>query len=412
MPSYEPLSPSTSSPTHAEPQRAPSATDPLTQLAGLFGNAFMMDQTAMVPEPRAGQQWAADPSLLPFYNMLNDPDVAPADRARAMLAYRNQKLAATDWTTLVQVDQGYPGMPLDASEGQAGAHFPLYERLGKDPAMAALVSDLTARALAMPQDEVDIQSLFEGTRASALELAGPEGEQEAALMALQAMATLMNADKFSHDGAPLDPETGMPTNVPEGVSPEQWAGLQQAFSHIKFSNSGSAAVLSQGIGANPDNGTGLFTADNNFHFWTHAWISAELQANHGLSPEEAEAFSAFAGAQYELKPGSFKEEHGNAGLKDILMNAEGAAFGSDLMADPTASLPGQDQGPPPQSRDWGRMKTLDPETTTVLDQANDHGLPGLLDGLLDGVLLNDKVPTGLLPNVVGDEIYPIIPNFP
>ena len=62
-------------------------------------------------------------------------------------------------------------------------------------------------------------------------------------------------------------------------------------------------------------------------------MSASLQAEHGLSAEEAEALSAVAGAQYELKPGSFREEHGNAGMKDILMNAEGAAFGSDLIRD-------------------------------------------------------------------------------
>lgn len=411
MPSYAPLTPTTAPPTRAEPSTTTASTEPLAQAAGLYGNAFMMDRASLTPETRSGQQWAEDPSLLPFYEMLNDPEVAPADRARAMLAYRNQKLAATDWTTLVAVDAGDSSMPLDASDEQAGAHFPLYRRLGEDPAMQALVADLTTRALAMCQDEVDIQSLFEGTRATALELAGPEGEQQAALMALQAMATLMNADKFTHDGAPLDPETGMPANLPDGVSPEQWAGLQAAFTHIKFSESGSAAVLSQGIAANPDGG-GLFTADNNFHFWNHAWISAELQANHGLSPEEAEAFSAFAGAQYELKPSSFKEEHGNAGVKDILMNAEGAAFGSDLMADPTASLPAQDQGPPPQSRDWGRLKTLDADTTAVLEQANDHSLTGLLDGFLDGVLLNDRVPTFMLPNKVGDDFLPMLPNFP
>ena len=78
--------------------------------------------------------------------------------------------------------------------GREGTHYPLFERLGQDPAMQQLVLDLSQRALALAE-EVDINALWEGTRANAASL-DPEHADQASLRALQAMATFMNAQSW------------------------------------------------------------------------------------------------------------------------------------------------------------------------------------------------------------------------
>lgn len=391
MPTYSTPSPSQATlPAQPYSRTCSVSADPLASQASSYGNAFILDQT-VGPPPRAGQQWASAPSLLPFYELLNDPSVAPATRAEAMLRYRNQKLAEAPLATLAAIAAGDDDMPLSLASGREGTHFPLFERLGEDPAMQQLVMDLSQRALATPSEQVDIAALWEGTQASAAALAGPERADEASMMALQAMATLMNAQKFDRPGKiPVDPATGLPETLPEGVSPELWAALYAASQHVSSAPTPDAAVMSHGVDAWKEDDSVPFTADNNFHFWTHAWVSASLQREHGLSAQQAEAISAVAGAQYELKPGSFREEHGNAGMKDILVNAEGAAFGSDLVRDPSAPLPAQDAGPPFDVRALGKLGELDAATADVLARADLGTLEGLLDAFTDGVLHNDQ----------------------
>jgi hypothetical protein len=390
MPSYDTLSPAVESTPEPYNRVCAVSADPLAQQASSHGNAFMLDQAA-VATPRSSEQWAANPALLPLYEMLNDPSVSPAARAEVMLRYRNQNLAAADLGTMAEMASGTSDMPLSLEAGKEGAHFPLYERLGQDPAMQQLVLDLSQRALAMQADQVDIEALWEGTRVGATALAGPEQAQQASLMALQAMATFMNAQKFARDKQhPIDPGTGLPQDMPEGVTPELWATGLAATRHVASAPTPDAAVMSHGVNAQKTADDIPFTADNNYHFWTHAWLCADLQAEQGLSPEQAEAISAVAGAQYELKPRSFQEEHGNAGLKDILMNAEGAAFGSDLLRDPSAPLPGQDHGPPFDTRALGPLDEIDPATQAVLDRADIGSAEGMLDALIDGVLANDQ----------------------
>lgn len=388
MPSYSTPSPSQEMlPAQPYSRTCSVAADPLASQASLYGNAFMLEQTS---SGRAGTQWASDPSLLPFYDLLNDPTVAPATRAQAMLEYRNLKLAQADLGTLLAIGAGRDGLPLSLSSDTQGTHFPLFERLGQAPVLQQLVRDLSERALSMPPDEVDIQALWDGTRSSAETLAGPGASEDASMMALQAMATFMNTQKFDKESKfPVDPATGLPLAMPEGVSPELWQTLSGASRHVANAPSPDAAVMSHGVDARKVQGDIPFTADNNYHFWTHAWVRASLQDEQGLNAEQAEAISAVAGAQYELRPGSFREEHGNAGLKDILVNAEGAAFGSDLVRDPAAALPRQDQGPPYDVRGLGPLDEVDPATQAVLDQADITSLEGLLDALLDGVLRND-----------------------
>jgi len=390
MPSYDTLSPAVEPTPEPTGRVCAVSADPLAQQAASYGNAFMLDQAAGAT-PGSGEQWATNPALLPLYEMLNDPSVSPAARAEAMLRYRNQNLAAADLGTMAEMAAGTSDMPLSLAAGKEGAHFPLYERLGQDPEMQQLVLDLSQRALAMPADQVDIEALWEGTRSSAASLAGPERVQQGSLMALQAMATFMNAQKFSKAGKhPADLVTGLPQDMPEGISPELWATVLAANRHVASAPTPDAAVMSHGVNAQKLSEDIPFTADNNYHFWTHAWLCADLQAEHRLSPEQAEAISAVAGAQYELRPGSFQEERGNAGLKDILMNAEGAAFGSDLLRDPSAPLPDQDHGPPFDTRALGILDEIDPATQAVLDRADIRSAEGMLDALIDGVLANDQ----------------------
>jgi hypothetical protein len=62
--------------------------------------------------------------------------------------------------------------------------------------------------------------------------------------------------------------------------------------------------------------------------------------------------SAFSGAYYEAqRPESLAENHGNAAIKDILMNAEGSDFGIRLFRDPKTALPGAYDGPAAENRD-------------------------------------------------------------
>lgn len=334
MPSYQ-TAPSTSPAPDLEQSRNCAVyVDPAAQRAALLGNAATQDALSPAVDAGAsGGRWSADLALRPLTEMLNDPEASMADRAAAMLTYRNQMLASSDWATLYAMKGNDPTMPLYSEGEKAGSQFPLFERLGQDPVLQAMVAELAQRAMAMPPDQVDIQALWAGTQESAAEMAGLGGasSEENSVRALQAMATFMNVQKFDKQSIPVDPSTGLPTIMPEGVSPELWAILRESSRDVRNSPSTQAAVMSHGAPAKANSPELPATADNNYHFWTHAWLSADLQANHGLTPEEAQSLSGFAGAQYELRPGSLREEQGNAGVKDILMNAEGAAFGTELL---------------------------------------------------------------------------------
>ena len=94
------------------------------------------------------------------------------------------------------------------------------------------------------------------------------------------------------------------------------------------------------------------------------------------------ATSGFIGSQYELLPTSFQEKSGNASLKDVLMNAEGAAFGSALMKDQTTALPGAQDGPALEDRTWADVDAFDEATQSFLDKGNDVSIAGVLRSLL------------------------------
>lgn len=410
MPDYEPL-------CRADAPRVDTQgplEDPL--LAGLWeqdvlGNQFLQDQ--LCADPAVDVCWAGPPLAMSLGHLappaaacgpgaataatgisrseqlgldsvrtkLNDPTLSPSERAAAMLAYRNQQLALVDLGAMQTMQGNDPSWPLYGSGADKGLAMPLYEKLGQDPDMQALMNDLADRIIASDADQLDIYQIFGDTQAKAGALAGPQGDAaDANLAALQAMATLMNYYKIEQDpnGAPI---------LPLGVDPALWAKIEQAGNALTDSKSPRSAVMSHGLQAGPEAGKN-FAADNNFHFFSHAYLTASLIHEHGVQPHQAEAMSGFIGAQYELMPASLREGSGNSGLKDILMNAEGAAFGADLMAAPETCLPGLYDGPLPEDRSFAWLRKLDPETRAVADAAGDLSMSGLLWSALQGANTN------------------------
>lgn len=339
----------------------------------------------------------ADPSLNPVYDGLNHTGLSMADRAQLMLNYRNSQLAEADLLVLNAMRNNRSDMPVHASGDHPGMQVPLYGRLAADPQQQALMTGLTDRILATDQNALDIEQIFEGVRAQAVELAGEQGPTaETNLAALQAMATLVNYYKF---------EGGPPQEILDQLPEGLWDRIHQAGEHLSYGSSPDAAVMSHGVPVGP--GQGNFTADRNFHFFSHAYLSANLQHEHGVSANSAEATSGYVGAQYELRDGSFRENQGNSGLKDILVNAEGAAFGTKLLTDPCAPLPDQDDGPAVEDRSIGHVAPEDVPTDAqaILDEANDLGPANLLGhalrgvfGIQDGVQIPEHPETGTVGN--------------
>ena len=165
------------------------------------------------------------------------------------------------------------------------------------------------------------------------------------------------------------------------MSPELWAQIDAAGTALATSGSADASVMSRGVAPKHVEGQD-FTSDRNFHFFSHAYLAANLQHEHGVAPHQARATSGFIGAQYELLPSSFGENSGNAGLKDILVNAEGAAFGSSLMRDADTALPAAADGPALEDRSWEDLSDFDDQTTALLDKAGDLSVSGIIRSLL------------------------------
>lgn len=320
-------------------------------------------------------------------SMLNDHSLSPAQRASAMLGYRNQQLPLVDVTAMQAMQANDPAWPLYGSGPDKGLVAPLYEKLGQDPNMQALMTDLADRINAADPDKLDIYEIFSKTQAKSAELAGETSANAGTnLASLQAMATLMNYYKVEKDA------NGVP-QLPPGVDPALWAKIEQAGLAITESTSTDSAVMSHGLQSKPETGKN-FVADNNFHFFSHAYLTASLIHEHGVLPHQAEAMSGFIGSQYELLPYSLREGQGNSGLKDILMNAEGAVFGADLMEDPSACLPGKFDGPEPEDRSFPSVSKLDPDTRAIADAAGDLSKTGLILSALQGVTSN-KVETDI-----------------
>ena len=125
--------------------------------------------------------------------------------------------------------------------------------------------------------------------------------------------------------------------------------LKKAGNDLSYARSDLPAVMSHGAIAGRE-GDAKFSADHNFHFFSHAYLTASLIGEHGVDPHNAEAISGLVGSQYELQDYSLQEGSGNSGIKDILMNSEGAAFGASLLEKSSTALPGKTDGPPAEIR--------------------------------------------------------------
>jgi hypothetical protein len=310
-----------------------------------------------------------DPSLDPLRKALNDDCLSFEDRAKLMVQYRDAQMDGLgDGINALAGMQDYdPANPLTLAGDKRGLHHNLYGKLADDPKMQQMMTDLADRVASGDPSALDIDAIYADTQAKAHELAG-EGEDPSTtnLRALQAMATLANFNKFGKD---LPPEVA--AKLPEGL----WDKIQKAGTALQQSESPDAAVMSHGIPAkivkDPDDPT-MFTADHNYHFFSHAYLTAALMHDQGLSPDEAMHVSGLVGAQYELLPKSLGEGQGNSGIKDILMNSEGAAFGADsMLGDPP--LPSQFDGPDVENRHLPDVadKALPDEVMKVLEDAGD-----------------------------------------
>jgi hypothetical protein len=142
--------------------------------------------------------------------------------------------------------------------------------------------------------------------------------------------------------------------LPEGL----YDKIKAANAALASSTSSQAAVMGH------DQTTGN-AFDNNAHFFTHAYLTGSLTSEYGLSAKDAQAMSGMIGAQYEMLPTSIHEGSGNAGIKDILMNAEGASFGTDFVTGTREHLPGQMEGPEVENRD--RAKFPDAQSDALPD---------------------------------------------
>ena len=98
--------------------------------------------------------------------------------------------------------------------------------------------------------------------------------------------------------------------------------------------------------------------------------------------------SGFIGAQYELLLGSLAEHSGNSGLKDILINGEGAAFGTGALAHPNLSLPGKFDGPPVEDRSipGADRKHLPSGAQAIVDESADTSKIGIAKSVVQGFM--------------------------
>lgn len=348
----------------------PSREKTEQDLHALRGNAFIQEQLKRMN----GDFGNSDRRLGRAKKQLNDASLQPVDRAKTLLNYRNSLLPSLDAGSMLKMRDNEPDMPVYGGGERPGMMQPLYEQLAQSPNAQTLMADLAQRITQADTHSLNIHEIWDGTRTKAQEtrsLEQPSADSD--LDALRAMATLANYYKVGRD------EHGN-AQLPEGISPELWAQIDAAGTALATSPSADAAVMSRGIAPQHIKGQD-FTSDRNFHFFSHAYLTAALQHQHNVSPERAKATSGFIGTQYELKPSSFQENSGNAGLKDILVNAEGSAFGSSLMNNSGTNLPTAQDGPAIEDRSWPELDGFDTATQKVLDKGNDLSVSGILKSI-------------------------------
>ena len=228
-----------------------------------------------------------DIALRPLRSALNRDDRTVGDRAQMLLGYRNQQLIGADRGVMEKMKSNDPSMPVYAEGPKKGMAHPLYEKLADDPKMQNMMLKLSSRINSADPTKLDIQKIFKETQADAVAETGAKGSTaKSNLMALQAMATLGNYYMLKDSGLP--PEVAQ--KLPQGL----WDNIKAAGDAWSRSTSKDAAVMSQDAEAGPQalSLNRPFSADHNFHFFSHAYLTASL-VEKGLKPEMAKAVSGF-----------------------------------------------------------------------------------------------------------------------
>lgn len=297
-----------------------------------------------------------DDALMPIEEALNDPSLSHAHRTDLVARYQDRMSARLPWT--------------DIAWEAAGSDFPL-SRSGFGPHLAEsldspqfrmLLDSLNSRASSAPSDQLNIEELWGGVRDDAAALYG-DGEVGPGtdLEALRAMALVQNARRVPIDGL-------------DARQQDVLAQTERTYWAFRNSMNPEAAVQSRGAAPSAKGFPQERSDDHNFHFFSHAFVAADAVRERGLNIDEARAWSGFVGAQYEFRSEGLSEKGGNAALKDLMMNAEGAAFGASLMLDPSTPFPGMCSGPLLEDRSMGAPITAPTVIAQVADSkynAND-----------------------------------------
>jgi hypothetical protein len=311
----------------------------------------------LFPPPRVQPSgyYNEDESLDPIRAAQNDASLTHEQRAQLMYDYRNAQLGQMSMSTdtawaLNEMNNASPDAPIYLGGAKRGSHMPLFEKLGDDHDMQQMMAQMADSINSQKPEELDIQKIFENVQKDSAEMDLNDPRRNRKLMALQAMATLVNSSKFDPQGKGTKPPDEILEKLPEGL-----------YDKIKAANAALASSTSSGgavMGHNQKTGNAF---DNNAHFFTHAYLTGSLTTEYGLSAKDAQAMSGMIGAQYELLPTSIHEGSGNAGIKDILMNAEGASFGTDFVSGKRSDLPGQLEGPEVENRDRTKFPDAQPD---------------------------------------------------
>lgn len=267
-------------------------------------------------------------ALRPLRQAYNDRSLSQATRNTLVKDYfhRSMRPSMLVPATLTFFDKG--DMPISRHGGVDG---PLVKELTTSP-------DLQ-RAVQVAGDELKQQRPIEASWQTLVGRLGPE-------KTLKALTLIYSFYKWQDN-----------THVPAGVMDSArnaylatcWINQQRSEDLRKGNEAAKQATyLPQTMVMNHGSSD---TYDNPTHFFAHAWVAYRMRQM-GFSETQALSTSAFAGAYYEAeRPESLAENHGNAAIKDILMNAQGSDFGIRLFRDARTPLPGAGDGIAPEDRD-------------------------------------------------------------
>jgi hypothetical protein len=267
-------------------------------------------------------------ALQPLRKAFNDPTLTQATRSDLVKDYFHSSLRPGVAIPATLTLFGHDAMPMTR---KGGINEPLVKELR------------TSATFQMAMRTV----------AAELKLKRPIEESWPKLVGQLGVASTLKAMTLIYSFYKWQDATGLPEDVKtvskEAYTATCWINQQRSDDIRKGNEAAKRAVhLPQTMVMNHGSSD---TYDNPTHFFAHAWLAYRLREM-GFTESQALRTSAFSGAYYEAqRPESLAENHGNAAIKDILMNAEGSDFGIRLFRDPKTALPGAYDGPAAENRD-------------------------------------------------------------